>query len=171
MRIGFELRDEAYDGPSAGLLIDAVQAEYVERYGGPDETPVDPSEFAPPLGLFVVGYLDGAAVAMGGLRRHGDGDVEVKRMYVAPQARRRGLSRAVLSHLEDRAWALGANRIVLETGQRQPEAISLYQSAGYLPIAGFGHYADAPLSLSFAKLRASAELSGAARARRPRPGQ
>jgi GNAT superfamily N-acetyltransferase len=161
---GLELRDEPYDGPSARLLIDAVQAEYVVRYGGPDETPVDPAEFAPPLGLFVVGYLDGEPVAMGGLRRHGvgelDGEVEVKRMYIAPRARRLGLARMVLSHLEDRAWALGATRIVLETGQRQPEAIRLYETSGYEPIPGFGHYAEAPLSLSFAKTRGQSGASG-----------
>jgi GNAT superfamily N-acetyltransferase len=152
---GFEIRDEAYDSPSARLLVGAVQAEYVERYGGPDRTPVDPTEFAPPAGRFVVGYLDGAPVAMGGLRRHQGGgstvEVEVKRMYVAPSARRLGLARLVLTALEDRAQSLGATRVVLETGQRQPEAIKLYESSGYTPIEGFGHYRDAPLSLSFAK--------------------
>jgi GNAT superfamily N-acetyltransferase len=152
---GFEIRDEAYDSPNARLLVEAVQAEYVVRYGGPDSTPVDPSEFAPPAGQFVIGYLDETAVAMGGLRRHHGGanavEVEIKRMYVAPSARRLGLARLVLSALEERAVALGATRIVLETGQRQPEAITLYQSAGYEPIDGFGHYRDAPLSLSFAK--------------------
>lgn len=149
--VAIELRDEPYDGPSAQLLIDAVQAEYVVRYGGPDATPVDPAEFAPPLGLFVVAYLDGEPVAMGGLRRHHDAEVEVKRMYVVPAARRHGLARIVLSHLEDRARALGAARVVLETGLKQPEAIRLYETAGYQPIDGFGHYADAPLSRSFAK--------------------
>jgi GNAT superfamily N-acetyltransferase len=153
--VSFEIRDEAYDGPSAQLLIEALQAEYVVRYGGPDDTPVDPAQFAPPSGAFVVGYVDGAAVAMGGLRSHGDNDVEVKRMYVLPEARRMGLARLVLSALEDRARGLGASRIILETGQKQPEAIRLYESSGYSPIAGFGHYRDAPLSLSYAKSLAS----------------
>jgi GNAT superfamily N-acetyltransferase len=153
--VSFQIRDEPYDGPSAQLLIAAVQAEYVERYGGPDDTPVDPAEFAPPHGLFVVGFLDGVPVATGGLRRHADGEVEIKRMYVAPAARRQGLSRLVLSALEDRATALGATRIVLETGQKQPEAIRLYESSGYVQIAGFGHYRCAPLSLSYAKNLAS----------------
>jgi GNAT superfamily N-acetyltransferase len=146
-----DLRDEAYDGPSAQLLIAAVQAEYVERYGGPDETPVDAGEFAAPDGGFVVGYLGNEPVACGGLRRHADGEVEIKRMYVAPQVRRRGLSRLLLGALEERARAMGAGRVVLETGERQPEAIRLYQSSGYEPIEGFGHYKDMALSLSFAK--------------------
>lgn len=153
-----DLRDEPYDGPAAQQLIHAVQAEYVVRYGGPDRTPVDPAEFAPPHGLFMVGYLDGEPVAMGGLRPHVEAveaaeglAVEIKRMYVAPQARRLGLSRIVLAALEDRARDLGATRVVLETGEAQPEAISLYQTSGYRAIAGFGIYKDEPRSLSFAK--------------------
>ncbi len=149
-----DLRDEAYDSPVAQQLIAAVQGEYVERYGGSDDTPVDPAEFTPPGGLFLVGYRDSEPVAMGGLRHHGDGDgltVEIKRMYVVPEARGQGLSRVMLAALEDRARQLGAARIVLETGERQPEAISLYESSGYERIPGFGHYADAPLSVSFEK--------------------
>jgi GNAT superfamily N-acetyltransferase len=159
--MSFEIRDEAYDSPNALVMMAAVQAEYVERYGGPDSTPVATAEFTPPAGRFVVGYLDGVPVAMGGLRLRAAGglgglgglitEVEVKRMYVAPPARGGGLSRLVLAALEDRARELGATRVVLETGQRQPEAISLYTSSGYERIAGFGHYRDAPLSLSFAK--------------------
>jgi GNAT superfamily N-acetyltransferase len=148
----FEIRDEPYDSPSAQRLIDEVQAEYVVRYGGPDGAPVDPAEFAAPNGRFIVGYLDNEPIAMGGLRRHAAGEVEIKRMYVAPQARGRGLSRIMLGELEDRARAMGAHRVVLETGQKQPEAIRLYQTSGYAEIEGYGHYKCAPLSLSFAKL-------------------
>lgn len=146
-----EIRDEPYDGPIAQQLIAAVQAEYVVRYGGPDEAPIDAGEFRPPDGLFLVGYLGPEPVATGGLRRHGPGDVELKRMYVVPAARGKGLSRLMLAELEGRARGLGASRIVLETGNRQPEAIRLYESSGYERISGFGHYADAPLSLSFEK--------------------
>jgi GNAT superfamily N-acetyltransferase len=152
--VSFEIREEAYDSPTALTLMAALQAEYVERYGGPDSTPVATAEFTPPAGRFVIGYLDGVPVAMGGLRRRPGEEgreVEVKRMYVAPPARGQGLSRLVLAALEDMARELGAARVLLETGQRQPEAISLYISAGYERIDGFGHYRDAPLSLSFAK--------------------
>jgi GNAT superfamily N-acetyltransferase len=148
----FEIRQEPYDGPSAVQLVAEVQAEYVERYGGPDDTPVDPAEFAPPNGLFLIGYLDGIAVATGGLRLHEhDAEMEIKRMYVARSARGKGLSRVVLAALEDQARGLGMTRVVLETGLRQPEAIRLYETSGYSPIDGFGHYKDAPLSRSFAK--------------------
>jgi GNAT superfamily N-acetyltransferase len=146
-----ELREEPYDGPVAQQMIASVQAEYVVRYGGPDETPVDPAGFAPPGGVFLVGYLDDAPVATGAFRRHAEHEIEIKRMYVVPEARGKGLSRLMLAALEDRARVQGAVRIVLETGQRQPEAVSLYESSGYERIEGFGHYADAPLSISFEK--------------------
>lgn len=146
-----ELRDEPYDGPSAQELIDAVQQEYVVRYGSPDTTPVDPAEFAPPDGRFVVGYLDTDAVAMGGVRRIDQGTVEIKRMYVIPEQRGRGLSRVVLAHLETLARELGATRILLETGQKQPEAMRLYETAGYERVEGFGHYRCEPDSVSYGK--------------------
>jgi GNAT superfamily N-acetyltransferase len=146
-----ELREDAYDSPVARKLISAVQAEYVVRYGNPDETPVDADEFAPPNGLFLVGYLDGVPVATGAFRRHAVDEMEIKRMYVVPEARGKGLSRVILSELEDRARLAGAARVVLETGNLQPEAISLYASSGYERIPGFGHYACEPESISFAK--------------------
>ena len=146
-----ELRVEPYDGPVAQELIAAVQQEYVARYGGPDDSPVDPDEFAPPAGCFVVAYAGSEAVATGGLRRADDGAMEIKRMYVRPSWRGRGLSRVVLADLEQRARDLGATRIVLETGQRQPEAIRLYETSGYARIDGFGHYACSPMSVSFGK--------------------
>ena len=85
-----ELREEPYDGPAAQALIAAVQQEYVSRYGGPDESPVDPAEFAPPDGRFLVGYVGSEPVATGGIRRHDDDTVEIKRMYVSPQWRGHG---------------------------------------------------------------------------------
>ena len=76
---------------------------------------------------------------------------EVKRMYVAPAARRTGLARLVLRSLEDSAREDGCDVLVLETGLRQPEAIELYQSAGYVPVTPFGYYKDAPLSRYFGR--------------------
>jgi GNAT superfamily N-acetyltransferase len=65
-------------------------------------------------------------------------------MYVVDAARRRGLARRLLAALEASAAEAGAHRIVLNTGLAQPEAIALYESSGYEPIPGFGHYACAP---------------------------
>ena len=144
--------------PDAALLVEEVQGEYVARYGGRDETPIDPTYFEEPNGAFFVGYLDGRPVATGAWRRRTDVLVEgtsltaeVKRMYVVPRARGLSLARAMLAHLEDTARESGAEVMVLETGLRQPEAIALYESSGYQPIAGFGYYKDAPLSRCLAR--------------------
>ena len=77
--------------------------------------------------------------------------VEVKRMYVVPEQRGHGHARRMLAALEDAARAAGHDVVVLETGLRQPEAIALYESAGYEPVPGFGYYKDAPLSRCFAR--------------------
>ncbi|MFS3127119.1 GNAT family N-acetyltransferase [Nocardioides sp. Bht2] len=154
----WEIRRVPFTDVAAQQLIADVQAEYTERYGSPDESPVDPGDFELPAGSFYVGRLDGVPVATGAWRRSsvsalGAGNsVEIKRMYVAPAARRRGLSRLMLAHLEESAGAAGAEVMVLETGIRQPEAIALYLASGYTEVPGFGHYSDSPLSRCFAKL-------------------
>lgn len=144
--------------PDAALLVEEVQAEYVRRYGSRDETPVDPLYFVEPRGAFFVGYLRDLPVVTGAWRRRSDVLVdgtletaEVKRMYVAPGARRTGLARAMLAHLEATASDAGVEVMVLETGMRQPEAIALYVSAGYTPVPGFGFYKDSPISRCFAR--------------------
>lgn len=146
-----------YGHPDAMRLIDEVQAEYVVRYGGPDETPLDPLMFAPPAGSFFVGYVAGEAVATGAWRRSGvaalgtSATAEIKRMYVAPRAQRAGHARRMLAHLEASARAAGFEGLILETGEKQPEAISLYTSAGYQPIPSFGHYRDSPINRCFGR--------------------
>jgi GNAT superfamily N-acetyltransferase len=142
-----------YDDARVQALVARVQQEYVERYGGQDESPVDPVQFAPPTGRFFVVTRDGDPVAMGGWRLRPEIDdlgatltAEVKRMYVLPEARRSGLARLMLRVLEDSARDSGCDLLVLETGLKQPEAIALYESAGYVPVTGFGHYKDAALS-------------------------
>jgi GNAT superfamily N-acetyltransferase len=144
--------------PDADRLVEAVQMEYVARYGSRDETPLEQAAFEPPTGAFFVGYLDGQPVASGAWRRRRDVTVdgtdasaELKRMYVAPEARGRGLARAMLAHLEDTARAAGAEVMVLETGLAQPEAIALYESSGYTPIPGFGFHKEAPQARCFAR--------------------
>ncbi|MGH3346872.1 MAG: GNAT family N-acetyltransferase [Nocardioides sp.] len=144
--------------PDAFALIEAVQEEYVLRYGGRDDTPLDPVMFDPPRGSFFVGYVGDVPVASGAWRRRDDVEAfgttetaEIKRMYVVPAARGAGHARAVLAHLERTAAAAGARAMVLETGAAQPEAITLYESSGYTPIAPFGHYAWSPQNRCFAK--------------------
>ncbi|MBM7518407.1 GNAT family N-acetyltransferase [Nocardioides nitrophenolicus] len=158
MQASLDLRPVGYLHPDAAALVARVQEEYVERYGSPDESPVDPAVFDPPEGLFLVGYDGAEPVATGAWRRSGvralggTSAVEVKRMFVVAEHRGRGFARAVLAALEDSARDAGHDLVVLETGLRQPEAIGLYRSAGYEPVPGFGFYRDAPLSRCFAKL-------------------
>ncbi|MCX2732297.1 GNAT family N-acetyltransferase [Saccharopolyspora sp. NFXS83] len=147
-----------FDHPAVQRLIAEVQQEYVARYGRQDETPIGSEQFRTPHGMFLLGRVAGEPVAIGGWRVYDpaepefeDGDVELKRMYVAPRARGRGLARRMLTELEERAVAAGHKRVLLETGDRQPEAIGLYRAAGYTDIPAFGPYRDDPASVCFAK--------------------
>jgi GNAT superfamily N-acetyltransferase len=138
------LRALPYRDPVAQDLIERVQQEYVERYGGPDAAAVDPAEFEPPAGLFLVAEVDGEPVGCGAWRTVRPGVVEVKRLYVAPAHRRRGIAQVLLDALESSAARSGHRSVVLNTGGRQPEALALYARAGYAPVPGYGVYARAP---------------------------
>ncbi|MEV5312634.1 GNAT family N-acetyltransferase [Streptomyces sp. NPDC052610] len=154
------IRRVSFDHPDAVKLNDEVQAEYHERYGdGGDATPLDPTDFDPPNGVYFIAYdaLD-RPVATGGWRRQDqngegneDGDAELKRMYVIREMRGLGLARRMLAALEDDARAAGRTRMVLETGTQQPEAIALYTSSGYEPCAKFGYYRFHEASRCYAK--------------------
>jgi GNAT superfamily N-acetyltransferase len=127
-----QIRTVRYDHPDAAKLNDQVQLEYVERYGDGDFTPLDPAEFDPPHGLYLLAYDGDTPMASGGWRAqeaneagYADGDAEIKRMYVVREARGQGLARRILAALEDSARQAGRRRMVLETGIKQPEAISL----------------------------------------------
>jgi GNAT superfamily N-acetyltransferase len=149
-----EIRPTRFGAPVARSLLAEAMAELAARYDGPgDETPVDPGEFDPPEGGFVVAWLDGAAVGCAGWRSHGeDGTTaELKRMYVAPGARRHGVGRNLLRAVEESARDWGRTRLILECGALQPEAIALYESSGYERIEDFGHYRDEPMVRSFGR--------------------
>ena len=149
----------AYDHADVARLTEQVQSYYGRIYGGPDTTPVDPAEFAPPSGSFFVGYRAGEPVTMGGWRFvrsaldiPASRPAEIKRMYVVESARGLGLAREMLRHLEVTASAAGADALVLETGQAQPDAIALYRSSGYTDIPRFGHYRNEPDAVHLGKL-------------------
>ncbi|GAB7003158.1 GNAT family N-acetyltransferase [Nocardioides sp. AN3] len=152
-----QVRRVAYDDPVVGALVARVQEFYVERYGTPDDDPTDPAHFEPPAGAFYVGYLDDAPVAMGAWRVVGEerlgtsSTAEIKRMYVVPEAQRRGLARRMLAHLESTAAQAGVEALILSTGAAQQEAIALYEASGYEPIEGFGHYAGSELNRCYGK--------------------
>jgi len=145
---GVRLRAVGYADPVAYELVERVQQEYVRRYGGRDEAAVDPAEFEPPVGSFLVAAVDGVPAGCGGWRVHGygaaPGSVEVKRVYVEPAFRRRGLAQLLMAALEDDAAAAGHRAVVLNSGDRQPEALAMYAALGYAPVPGYGRYAGMP---------------------------
>ncbi len=125
--------------PAAGLLA-AMRAELVGAYDNAsrlDNPPLLPAELRAPDGAYYVGYEGSEAVAGGGLRRLGDGVAEIKRMYVRPEARSRGVAAALLYTLEAAARALGYACVRLDTGPKQVTAQRLYRAAGYTEIAPY----------------------------------
>jgi GNAT superfamily N-acetyltransferase len=148
----------AWDDPDVQRLTAAQQAELRARYDGAGE-PGTPPSAADVSVVLVARDADGEAVGCGALRHLGEGVAELKRMYVVPEARGRGVSKALLTGLEAAAVARGWTTLRLETGPRQPEAIGLYERAGYRPIEAFGAYvgaADPDLSLFFERVLDSA---------------
>ena len=141
----------AFADPAVQALLLDVLDELSERYGGSgDDTPVAADDFTPPKGAFFVADDGDRLVGCAGWRRHDD-DAELKRMFTAKAARKRGLGRRMLAAIEDSARAAGCRRLILETGGKQPEAIALYRTAGYVRIEDFGYYKDHADVLSFAK--------------------
>ncbi|MBS1718233.1 MAG: GNAT family N-acetyltransferase [Armatimonadetes bacterium] len=90
---------------------------------------------------YAVVVLEGEqAIACGALRPYSEGVIEVKRMYVRPEHRGRGLSRNVLQELEKWAAELGFHELILETNKTFAPAVGLYRASGYEPIPNYGHY-------------------------------
>src|SRR5688500_5250978 len=142
--VAVRLRALPYDDPVAQDLVEQVQQEYVARYGGRDEAVVDPAEFLPPRGLFLAAEVDGEPVGSGAWRAMGNGVAEMKRVYVVPRLRRRGLAQLIVQTLERGAAGSGCRSLVLNSGAEQPEALRLYEQLGYGPVTPYGVYACAP---------------------------
>jgi GNAT superfamily N-acetyltransferase len=143
-----------FDSADVRALTDAQQSEMRGLYSG--EADIGPSRdasmFMPPDGVFlVIRDDDGRAVGCGGVARFDDTRGELKRMYVVPEARGRGLGRHLLVELEAQARDLGYLALVLETGDLQPEALGLYRTSGYEQIPCYPPYDSRALSLCFEK--------------------
>lgn len=168
-----DIRAVPYDHPDASAMIDALQAYYRTLYDGPDSSPVDPAEFAPPRGRFFVGYLGAATVAMGGWRwidalpdLGASRPVEIKRMYVDAGLRGQGFARTLLAHLETTARDEGADAIVLSTGPPQVDAITLYRAEGYDDVPSFGFFATYEQAVHLGKWLARRESATSTSGRR-----
>jgi GNAT superfamily N-acetyltransferase len=126
--------------PPASELLAAMRAELndtYETFSRLDNPPLLPAELRPPGGSYLVAYEREDAVAGGGLRRLADGVAEIKRMYVHPAARSRGVATALLVALEDDARSLGYSLARLDTGPKQVHALALYRSVGYVEVAPY----------------------------------
>jgi GNAT superfamily N-acetyltransferase len=142
------------ESTEAQTLIAALNQELAVMYPeeGANHFGLSEDDVAPGNGCFVVLRDEGGApVACGAVRKLDGERAELKRMYVVPEARGRRFGERVLATLEDEARALGARRLVLETGVRQVAALRLYHRAGYEPTPPWGEYLDSPLSVCLEK--------------------
>lgn len=135
--------DESPGRELLGELIDWFNEIYPGRVARPGSV-TTAEEMVPPDGLFLVGFEDGRAIAIGGVRRLADGICEIKRMYVVPDARSRGVGRALLGALEQGARELGYERVRLDAGPEQRHSRRLFGKTGYLEIPRYNdnHIAD-----------------------------
>lgn len=127
-------------------LIEALNAELSGVYPEPGAThfALDPEEVSGKRGAFLVVYRNDQPVGCGAVRLIDPETGELKRMYIAPQARGTGLGKQLVAALEEQARALGARRLVLETGIRQAAAIAVYRGTGFRPIPLYGEYCLSP---------------------------
>ncbi|MFM1885812.1 MAG: hypothetical protein RL026_969 [Pseudomonadota bacterium] len=142
------LRREPLDSPLLAQLFAELNQEVDGIYpeAGANHYRVDADEVSPARGGCFLSFIGDEAVGCGALRMLDAVTAELKRMYVRPAWRGRGYSRRMLRHLEAQARALGARRLVLETGLRLAPSVALYRSEGFVDIARFGEYVDSPLS-------------------------
>jgi putative acetyltransferase len=144
------IRAEPFDHPDAVALRAELAADLHARYGRDAEPGAKPT--ARDTAVFLVVRAGDEALGCGALRSLDATTVEIKRMFLRPSARGRGLGRRLLAALEEEAARRGATRVVLETGVEQHEAIALYERAGYRSIPCFGAYARSPISLCYERV-------------------
>ncbi|MEU4533002.1 GNAT family N-acetyltransferase [Micromonospora ureilytica] len=133
--------------PEIAAMVTAQQRELREADGGLDGQVFVPHDDVRYLAVVV----NGRAVACGGLQALDAETGEIKRMYVRPAYRARGIGRQLLAALEECAFRQGHSVVCLETGTYLPAAIALYTSCGYQRIPVYGEYAGNPYSVCFAK--------------------
>lgn len=143
------IRRESIHAPVIAKLFAALNAELSELYTevGANHFELAASDVEEGTGALLVGWIGDEAVGCSAVRRLGNETAELKRMYVVPGARGKGVALQLLRATEVEARRLSVTRLVLETGERQPEAIALAEKVGYVRIAPFGEYAGSPLSV------------------------
>jgi putative acetyltransferase len=146
------------DDPQVAVLLGALDAYLASLYEPQANHILDVQALLAPEIDFLVAELDGRTVGCGATRRMpGEADTggqpygEVKRMFVAPQARGRRIGQRLLATLEQRLRADGLELALLETGRDQLEAVRLYERSGYRIRRAFGGYPDNGLSVFYEK--------------------
>jgi putative acetyltransferase len=142
---------ERPDQPDVMRLIEALDAHAIALYPPESNHLLDIAALCAPAVTFLVVRADGAAIGCGALLRDPRGWGEIKRMYVRPDARGRGIGARVLAEFETAARASGLALLRLETGIHNTEALALYRRAGFAERAAFGDYAPDPLSVFMEK--------------------
>jgi putative acetyltransferase len=134
------------------LLSDHSWTELHRLYGDIDRAEFFALDFSGAGSAFVVARQDRRPVGCGAIRQFAPGVAEIKRIFVEPETRQRGIGRKILAALEMIGRDFGYHALQLETGLRQPAAIRLYETAGYQRIPAYGRYCDDPLSVCFGKV-------------------
>lgn len=106
----------------------------------------------------VVAYLGSQPIGCGAIKEYEAGTVELKRMFVLPSQRGRGIASIILQYLEDWGREMNYQKCILETGVKQPEAIGLYKKRGYRIIENYGQYINVLNSICFEKIIAGNKL-------------
>jgi GNAT superfamily N-acetyltransferase len=132
------------------LLIKELDADLRDRNGDVMDV-YDGHNVIEQIDTVVIAYLNDHPAGCGCFKNYNDSTVEIKRMYVRPDARGKGISRMILTGLENWAKSLGFAHVVLETGSKQQEALGLYNRAGYTNIPSYPPYIDLPDSVCFKK--------------------
>jgi putative acetyltransferase len=145
------IRRDRPDSDDGRYLIQRLDEDLRQRYHAIVIHGLPPQDIADPNLTFLVASIDGQGVGCGALRPLEPGVGEVKRMFVLPEFRGRGIARQMLLAIESSARERGYSTLRLETGTRQPKAIRLYRSGGYAEISCFGEYADDLFSACFEK--------------------
>jgi len=148
--MSYKIRKASSTSPEVKSLSNELHNDLEAIYGnGIIEDFIDENK---QMLIFYVAYDEKEnAIACGALKHFDDSTSEIKRMYVKPQFRGRGLSKLILVQLEDYAKELNYQRLVLETGLKQPEAINLYNKFGYKPLKCYGRHTNDPDSRCFEK--------------------
>ncbi len=150
---GVEIVPCRVDHPDAAALLRAFFNEQVGRYGFAESVDLDPDTYNAPNGTFVVIYRNREPVGCGGCRWYDrpSGTVEIKKTYLVPRVRGRGVGRALLTWLEEQALSWGSRRVILETGVRNTAALGLFAASGYQPMPRYVPERDPSINRAFFK--------------------